>query len=85
MSHDHDHDHDHEHDEAPEPRHVERGGILSTDMGADGSQAALLSMPGGGSKYPPSHSSIDQRLHFLQMNGADLFKDALAQVKARLN
>ena len=56
---------------------VSRGGILATDMGADGSAAELLYMPGGGSKYPPSHQSVDQRLHFLRMNGSEVFKVAV--------
>jgi len=56
---------------------VERGGILATDMGSDGASADFLYMPGGGSKYPPSHDSIDKRLHFLRMNGTEIFKLAV--------
>ena len=59
---------------------VDRGGILATDMGSDGSAAELLYMPGGGSKYPPSHSSVDQRLHFLRMNGTEIFKLAVRRM-----
>ena len=59
---------------------VSRGGILATDMGADGSAAELLYMPGGGSKYPPSHQSVDQRLHFLRMNGTEIFKLAVRRM-----
>ncbi len=59
---------------------VARGGIIASDMGADGAQAALLCMPGGGSKYPPSYQSIDQRLHYLQMSGGDLFKVAVRRM-----
>ncbi len=59
---------------------VSRGGILSTDMGSDGSAADLLTMPGGGSKYPPSHASVDQRLHYLRMNGGEVFKLAVRQM-----
>ena len=59
---------------------VSKGGILATDMGSDGSAAELLSMPGGGSKYPPSHSSVDQRLHFLRMSGTDIFKLAVRRM-----
>jgi 3-oxoacyl-[acyl-carrier-protein] synthase-3 len=59
---------------------VARGGILATDMGSDGSAADLLFMPGGGSKYPPSHASIDQRLHFLRMNGTEIFKLAVRRM-----
>lgn len=56
---------------------VKRGGILATDMGSDGTAADLLTMPGGGSKYPPSHQSVDQRLHFLKMNGGEIYKLAV--------
>jgi len=59
---------------------VKRGGILATDMGSDGAAAGLLYMPGGGSKYPPSHQSIDQRLHFLRMNGGEIFKLAVRRM-----
>ena len=59
---------------------VDRGGILATDMGSDGSAAELLYMPGGGSKYPPSHASVDQRQHFLRMNGTEIFKLAVRRM-----
>ena len=59
---------------------VARGGIIATDMGSDGSAAELLYMPGGGSKYPPSHASVDQRLHFLRMNGTEIFKLAVRRM-----
>ena len=59
---------------------VKRGGILATDMGSDGSAADLLYMPGGGSKHPPSHRSVDQRLHFLRMNGGEIFKLAVRRM-----
>lgn len=59
---------------------VSRGGILATDMGSDGSAAELLYMPGGGSKHPPSHASVDQRLHFLRMNGTEIFKLAVRRM-----
>ncbi|MBI4341863.1 MAG: ketoacyl-ACP synthase III [Candidatus Omnitrophica bacterium] len=59
---------------------VARGGILATDMGSDGSAAEHHYMPGGGSKHPPSHSSVDQRLHFLRMNGTEIFKLAVRRM-----
>ena len=59
---------------------VARGGIIATDMGCDGTASELLYMPGGGSKYPPSHSSVDQRLHFLRMNGGEIFKLAVRRM-----
>jgi 3-oxoacyl-[acyl-carrier-protein] synthase-3 len=59
---------------------VSRGGIIATDMQSDGRAAQLLYMPGGGSKYPPSHQSVDQRLHFLRMNGGEIFKLAVRRM-----
>ena len=59
---------------------VKRGGILATDMGSDGSASELLYMPGGGSKYPPSHRSVDQKLHFLRMNGTEIYKLAVRRM-----
>ena len=59
---------------------VTKGGILATDMGSDGRAAELLYMPGGGSKHPPSHQSVDQRLHFLRMNGTEIFKLAVRRM-----
>jgi 3-oxoacyl-[acyl-carrier-protein] synthase-3 len=59
---------------------VARGGMLATDMGSDGSAAEFLYMPGGGSKHPPSHQSVDQRLHFLRMNGTEVFKLAVRRM-----
>ncbi len=53
---------------------VTTGGILSTVLGADGTKADLLKVPAGGSLIPTTHESIDQRLHYLKMNGGEVFK-----------
>ena len=45
--------------------------------GADGSNPEVLCQPGGGSAIPPSINSIDQRQHFLKMNGKEIFKQAV--------
>ncbi len=52
-------------------------GIISTYLGADGTMADLLYMPGGGSKQPTAHQTIDQRLHYLKMKGNELFRPAV--------
>ncbi len=54
-----------------------RSGILATHLGSDGGGKEMLQLPGGGSRVPPSHASIDQRLHFLQMKGNEVFKVAV--------
>jgi 3-oxoacyl-[acyl-carrier-protein] synthase-3 len=51
-------------------------GLLAFDLGSDGSDYDALIYPGGGGVNPPSHKVIDQRLHFLQMDGRRVFKFA---------
>ena len=45
--------------------------------GADGSNPSLLHQPAGGSKQPASITSIENREHFLKMNGKEIFKSAV--------
>lgn len=52
-------------------------GIIGGIGGADGSNPEVLCQPGGGSAIPPSANSIDQRQHFLKMNGKEIFKQAV--------
>ena len=52
-------------------------GILATYLGSDGSQANLLHIPAGGSAIPPSSASVDAGLHYVQMEGSEVFKAAV--------
>jgi len=52
-------------------------GILSTHLHTDGGMADLLYLPAGGSLYPASHWSVDNRLHYLKMRGNETFKIAV--------
>lgn len=56
---------------------VKSGGILSTYLGTDGSMSDLLMLPGGGSRNPTTHKTIDKRLHYIKMQGNELFKLAV--------
>jgi len=56
---------------------VERGGILSVYLGADGSKGELIKLPAGGSRIPATKKSVDDKLHFIKMNGTDLFRHAV--------
>ncbi len=51
-------------------------GVLSTYMGADGTGAMDLYMPAGGSAIPASVESVKNKLHYLRMNGTEVFKFA---------
>lgn len=53
-------------------------GILHIKWRTDGNYADLISMPGGGSRFPPhSIESIEQRLPFIKMRGNETFKVAV--------
>lgn len=56
---------------------VKDGGILSVYLGADGSKGDLLNMPAGGSRIPATVSTVEGRLHFLKMQGNELFRHAV--------
>ena len=55
-------------------------GIMQSVMGSDGSLADLLWTPGGGSRNPISHEMIDQRQHYLKMQGREVFKHAVVRM-----
>jgi 3-oxoacyl-[acyl-carrier-protein] synthase-3 len=46
----------------------------------DGSGGDALKMPAGGSRLPASHDTIDQRLHFVKQDGAQVFKYAVRKM-----
>jgi len=56
---------------------VPTGGILSTYLGTDGTKTGLLMIPAGGSRNPANHATIDKRLHYIKMEGNELFKLAV--------
>ena len=52
-------------------------GILSTYLKSDGRLAELLHVPAGGAILPASHETVDGRLHFIKMEGREVFKHAV--------
>ncbi len=56
---------------------VKSGGILSVYLGSDGANTDLLKIPAGGSRHPASYETIDNRLHYIKMQGNELFKLAV--------
>ncbi len=57
---------------------VEDGfGFLSYDLGSDGSGGDLLIQKAGGSRIPTSKASVEDKLHFIHMNGPEVFKFAV--------
>lgn len=52
-------------------------GILSTHLGSDGSLGHLLYLPAGGSRRPASSQTVSERLHYIRMEGNEVFKIAV--------
>jgi 3-oxoacyl-[acyl-carrier-protein] synthase III len=48
--------------------------ILGTFLAANGCEADLLKIPGGGSRTPASEQSLKDRAHYLKMQGKEIFK-----------
>ncbi len=51
--------------------------LLGFQCGADGANPSLLYQPAGGSKTPASVQSVENREHYLRMNGREIFKSAV--------
>lgn len=52
-------------------------GILSTHLHSDGSLCDLITVPGGGSRMPPSEKVINERMQYMKMKGNETFKVAV--------
>ena len=57
-------------------------GIVSTHIYGDGRLAESLCIPGGGSREPTSHESVDKKRHLVHMLGQDIFKVAVKNLTA---
>ncbi len=54
--------------------------IESIFLGANGDLADLIQVPAGGSRNPTSKFTIDQRMHYIKMQGKETFKHAVRQM-----
>ena len=54
--------------------------ILFSSLHALGGHDAVMSVPGGGSRMPASHETIDSRLHFMRLKGREVFKFAVTKM-----
>jgi len=55
----------------------DESGMLSTHWRADGNLAEIITFPGGGTRNPATHETVDQKLHYLRMKGNEVFKHAV--------
>jgi 3-oxoacyl-[acyl-carrier-protein] synthase-3 len=61
-------------------REGEDAGFIDFSNQIDGSGAPFLNMPAGGSRIPPSHETIDRKMHFVHQEGPQVFKYAVRKM-----
>jgi 3-oxoacyl-[acyl-carrier-protein] synthase-3 len=57
------------------------GAILDFEHEIDGGGGAALCMPAGGSLCPPSHETVERRLHYVKQDGQTVFKFAVRKTE----
>lgn len=60
-----------------EPAESENEGIIDFMSDVDGSGGCNLYMPAGGSLHPPSHDTVEKRMHYVHQEGQQVFKYAV--------
>ena len=53
------------------------GEIVDVQIESDGTLWDLIHVPGGGSRIPPSQQMLDEGLHYVKMQGNEVFKNAV--------
>ncbi len=70
-----------------EPSNDPNIGILDHVLYADGSGGSYLYMKGGGSLHPPTHETVENKMHYIFQDGKSVFKVAvigMADVSAEI-
>jgi 3-oxoacyl-[acyl-carrier-protein] synthase-3 len=56
--------------------------IRNVVLGSDGCQTDILKMPAGGSRNPTSSETVQNKLHFIKMEGREVFKHAVRRMES---
>jgi len=54
-----------------------QGQYLGGSISMEGGSEDVLAQPGGGSRFPASHETVEKRLHFMKMGGTKVFRFAV--------
>jgi len=60
-----------------EPTEDRTTGVIDYIMRIDGSGEKFLYQPGGGSRYPATHETVEKGMHFVHQSGQSVFKEAV--------
>lgn len=56
--------------------------VRDVRLGADGELAELIILPGGGSRSPATSETVSSKLHYLRMEGKEVFKHAVRRMES---
>jgi 3-oxoacyl-[acyl-carrier-protein] synthase III len=56
------------------------GGMLGFHLFSDGSGADMIIVPGGGTAHPASQRTVEEKQHFIRMEGRDVYRYATRQL-----
>ena len=59
-------------------------GLRSFHLGANGDGAPFIQIPGGGSLHPSTATTLAEKMHYLKMNGREVYKFAVHQMTESL-
>ncbi len=59
--------------------------LLYSWLGTDGSHAQLIEIPAGGSRQPANDQTINDRLHYLRLDGQAVFRQAVRRMSEAAN
>ncbi|KKK87240.1 hypothetical protein LCGC14_2755210, partial [marine sediment metagenome] len=57
-----------------QPTNRPDSGVLYTTLKADGSGWDFIHVPGGGTRNPTTHKTVDEKQHYVKMRGRDVYK-----------
>lgn len=50
-------------------------------LGSDGCHTDILQVPAGGSRLPASYQTVEERLHFVQMQGREVYRQIIRRIE----
>lgn len=56
--------------------------VNAVTMGTEGALAEIVYVPGGGSRIPASIKSLEEKQHYIVLNGREVFKNAVRRMAA---
>jgi 3-oxoacyl-[acyl-carrier-protein] synthase-3 len=56
-------------------------GLLYSTLGADGRQWKCMHIPGGGSRHPATHETVDARMHYMKIYGREVYRFAVNKMQ----